>query len=199
MAQQIPLPETAEVKSYLSWLVEQSGCDKETATILQHTDFRWTIEDDKNRAEAGLKLRERYADSVGSELSDVQRDRIRKSIHGKTSCMEVILNLAEEIDAMVNEDEEPKVKDFFGLLLKNLGIDGDDNTNIAPILTRWLDRDYEEDEKYCLFPVTEIFRCDKKVSQTMSLWMQMNRWVEANSDENGCFVTEKRHSVTVSK
>lgn len=207
MAQQLRLPETENVKSYLHWLNETSGCESEIGRILYATDFTWVVEDDKNRAEAGLKWRDRYADDIGSELSDVQRDRIRKSIHGKASCYEVILSLAYEIDAMVNEDTEPRTKEFFRILLGNLGLNVYDNedfdyheeatkASVSSILEKWMARN---DDKYQLFPCDSFEICDKKVSQTASLWLLMNRWVEEHSDENGYFVTEKCHSVTVLK
>ena len=210
MANQIRLPEAAEVKSYFCWLNEQSGCETEIGKILHETDFRWTVEDDKNRAEDGIKWRDRYAEDVGSELNDVQRDRIRKSIHGKTSCYEVILSLADEINAMVNEEEESRTKEFFGILLENLGLNGYDDeefyyrgeaarTEAGRILQKWLDREYENCDKNCIFPLKKVSQCDRKVSQNDSLWMQMNRWIEANSDENGQFVTENCHTVTVLK
>lgn len=210
MANQVKLPEVAEIQGYLNWLNGQTKCSPEVGRILFETEFRWSIEDDKNRAEDGLKWRDRYAEDIGSGLSDVQRDRIRKTIHGKTSCYEVILSLAEDINAMVNEEEESRTAEFFGILLKNLGLDGYDEEDldyrgesarneIEKILKKWMDREYENCDKNCIFPLTKVSHCDKKVSQTTPLWMQMNKWVEAHSDENGCFVTENCHSVTVLK
>ena len=212
MAEQIRLPEMAEVQGYLAWLNGKSKCLPEIGEILYATDFRWieAVPDDKNRAEDGLKWRDRYANEVGKELGSMQTDRIRKSIHGKTSCYEVILSLAEEINEMVNEEEEPKTAEFFAILLGNLGLNDfdeedfdyrEENTKatIREILRKWMDREYEKCDKNCIFPVTLLEKCDKKVSQTTSLWMQMNRWLEEHSDENGHFVTQKCHSVTVLK
>ena len=214
MANQISLPEVAKVKSYLAWLKEKSGIsggEKDAlARILLETDFRWTVEDDKNRAEDGLKWRERYADEVGEPFGKLQQDRIRKTIHGKTSCFEVILSLSEELDAMVNEDEESMTPLFFGILLKNLGVFDENfcesegakdekneqkfDKKAREILKKWLDGD----DEFRLFP---IFKSVTKVSQkcnnvtekceNLSLWMQMNLWLEANSDENGHFCDRK--------
>ena len=197
MANQISLPEAAKVTSYLAWLKEKSGIsggEKDAlAAILLEKDYAWTIEDDKNRAEDGLKWRERYADEVGSPLGKTQQDRIKKTIHGKTSCFEVILSLSEELDAMVNEDEESMTPLFFEILLENLGIFEEKNEEkIRENLEKWL----ENCDSFTIFPLSKVSQCDKKVSQTGSLWMLMNRWLEENSDENGHFVTKKCHSVT---
>ena len=208
MANQVKLPEmTEEVESYFRWLNKKSGLEEwNLGQILYETDFRWNVDDDKNRAEDGLKWRDRYAEDVGGKLGKVQQNYIRRSIHGKASCYEVILSLADEINAMVNEEEESRTPEFFKILIGNLGLVGYDDEDfdyrgdavkakVEQILAKWMDCEADFCDSFTLFPVTVLKKCDKKVSQ----WMQMNRWLEENSDENGAFVTEKCHSVTVSK
>ena len=198
MANQIRLEEMVDVLPYFRWLNQETGCDPVIGRILYDTDFRWPeeIPDDKNRAEDGLRWRDRYAETVGDGLDERQRDRIRKSIHGKACCYEVILSLAEDINEMVNEETESKTAEFFGILLGNLGLKtGVSAEKTAEILAKWLDR---EDE-ITLFPVTVSVTVLKSVTEKVSQWMQMNRWLEVHSDENGHFVTEKCNSVTVLK
>lgn len=202
MASQVKLPEISEdIESYFRWLNAKSGLENwELAKVLYETDFRWMVDDDKNRAEDGLKWRDRYAMEVGIDPLNVSeavlRDRIRKSIHGKTSCYEVILSLSENLDSMVNEDEESMTPMFFGILIGNLGLLKENSVEKwQKILEKWLDRC----DTFTIFPVTLLENCDRKVSQTASLWMLMNHWLEANSDENGHFVTEKCHNVTLLK
>jgi len=177
-------------KSYYKWLCERSGLEGPLARFLFETDYVWSIEDDENRAKDGIRLREVYSEEVGSDLSDVLKDKLKKSIHGKCSVFELLVSLAEHIDAMVNVDEEPMTPIFVGLMLENLGLDTfdeEDFDNDPEKITKiWKGKVSEKVLHEKILKIKSVTKCGKP----QSLWMKLNDWVDENTDEEGYFMME---------
>ena len=189
MAKQIdsPLVEgTIFKKSYYRWLCEKSELEGPLAPFLFETDFKWTDPDDANRAADGIGLREQYADEVGADLDPNMKDKLQKSIHGKCCLFELLLSLANHIDAMVNEGEESMAPDFFHIMLENLK------------LTDFDEEDYDHDPEKCVSVWSNSFLggCNAatlfptKDNKPGTIWQKMNDWVDENTDEDGYFILE---------
>ena len=177
-------------KSYYKWLCEKSGLEGPLAHFLFETDFEWELEDDADRAQDGLSLRQAYSEEVGEDLDKTMQDKLQKSVHGRCSLFELILSLANHIDAMVNDGEESLAPSFFSIMLENLGLLVFDEEDF--------DTDPDKCEEFWKGKVNSysfrqsVFNRSKynKPSEKATLWQQLNDWVDENTDEEGYFVME---------
>lgn len=213
------------------WLYSLPTVSRELCRVLFEMDFTWveSVKDDEIRATDALEIRKVYARDVGEKAGKSERDidRIRKSVHGKASVLEVIFSLCRHLDEMVNEDEPGTMIGFFyRILIHNLQLDEFSDEDFGPIVTqapdlkeagelsskleeavlrrraevkeiwncrvkKWLDRDYfESGVEGGMFPLYEWKDTDKD-QRKVSLWYQMNAWLNEHLDDEERFVIEK--------
>ncbi len=201
MAVQLKIEEIKDCTTYFDWITEftmepdicAGGTPyDELLRYLFVKDFSVVdgMADDEIRATDAMELRRRYADEIGSELGKSERDidRIWKSIHGKCSMLELLLQLAIRLDTMVNEDtSESMVPMFFAILLENLGLKETDSLEIWDERTdRFLQRKYGADGSGGgLFPLSDAGDRDLR---KVSIWYQMNYWLNEHLDEEEHFI-----------
>ena len=197
--------------SYFHWLQEQSGVTGPLSSMLADTEFVSLYGlDDILMEKAKEDVRQMYAESVlkGDEYNDKNVETVCKSIRGNCCLFEVIFCLADSINDMfdiLEEDAENGTKRFFGILLENAGFtvyDEEDwdmhedkvKTYWQECINRILTRSYDDTGlNGGLFPLewVEDYR-DDRVSYTdqrgVSLWQQMNDWVDEHTNEDGEWV-----------
>lgn len=175
---------------------------RQICRIMFETDFicclgtEQTIKEDEIRAKDAMELRRRYAESVGADAGKSEReiDRIWKSIHGNCSVLELILSICYRLDAMVNEEEPgTMVGMFFRILIGNLGFDLKkkeiQKEQISVIIDRFLRREYGSDGTGGgLFPIKKWDSESSKDMRELSIWYQMNAWLNEHLDEEEHFV-----------
>lgn len=225
MAVQVKCDELNGCKTYFEWLMDfvRKVHDSETGTkliinkngsstgatipsvevcrVMFETDFRWndSIKEDEIRATDAMELRRRYADEVGENAGKSEReiDRIWKSVLGKCSVFEIILNLCVRLDEMVNEEEEGSMIGlFFRILCGNLKLNAVDfgdlewfRTTVKVKISIFLDRSYDADgHNGGLFPLENNGGKDQT---KVPIWYQMNAWLAEHLDEDEHFKTEQ--------
>ena len=211
MAVQIETEELNGCKTYFRWIGEKikAGTDMACGIIPENlcrlmfaTDFIWEMEEDGIRAKDATDIRKVYAEEVGEENKKNEReiDRIWKSVHGKCSVLELIFSVCIRLDGMVNEGEKwDMVPDFFRILCANIGFAG----ILEPVpekvqntlekywkadLDRWMERKYDyTGNGGGLFPLKKP---DGKDQTKVSIWYQMNSWLDETLDEDEHFMME---------
>lgn len=222
MAVQIDTEELQGCRSYFRWIADKVGdsAPEELLKLMFSTDFLWDIEEDGIRAKDSTDMRKVYAEDVGGSLDKSERDidRIWKSVHGKCSVLELIVNLCVRMEEMVNEGEAGEmVPDFFRILCGNLGVfdkklircDGPEGNQISqgwhsfnvPLaqtehwtacILRFMNRKYEADGSGGgLFPLEKWSAESGKDQRKVPIWYQMNTWLDENLDEDEHFMIEK--------
>lgn len=202
MAVQLNTEELEGCKSYFGWLfykIRKNDTSEELCRVLFETDYIYEMDEDEIRASDATDLRHMYADEEGQDEDKSKRDtdRIWKSIHGKCSVLELLVSLCRHLDLMLNEEEEgAMMPKFFGIMIRNLGLDGIDDEDFdhrpegtkrywEDKINRFLNRSYHSDGSGGgLFPLREA----KKDQRNVSVWYQMNAWLEEHLDEEEQFV-----------
>jgi hypothetical protein len=183
----------------MEYLGRYSADAPSSLKLLFETDFRVVekCKADETQAVNGMELRRRYAEDIGKKLgkSDRDIDRIWKTIKGKCSVLELMIHLATRLDEMTNEEEKPgsTTGKFFNIMLRNLGILEAKKEQWNEILSIFLDRKYEADGSGGgLFPLKN-WSCEdgSKDQRDVSIWFQMNAWLNENLDEDGYFEEKK--------
>ena len=217
MAVQIDTDELKGCKSYFLWIADKIQPVKENqegsrwdipeslCRLMLSTDYFYEMEEDGIRAKDAVDLRKIYAEEVGKKAGKNERetDRIWKSVHGKCSVLELIFSLCVRLDEMVNEGEEgAMVPDFFRILCGNIGFNtGKDAEKVShedsqqywkADLCRMMERKYEADGSGGgLFPLKKWSENSSKDQRKVSIWYQMNTWLDENLDENEHFMIKK--------
>lgn len=139
-------------------------------THLHKTRFRYSIIQDKNRAEEGIDLRWRFALAQGYE--DIYED----ALTGPCSVLEMMVALALRCEENFMDDPRygDRTAQWFWEMVVNLGLgpmrdDNFDRLYVIDTLERFLDRDYEPDGRGGLFTIRN---CDRDV-RTMEIWHQL--------------------------
>lgn len=145
--------------------------------------------EDETQGVNGMELRRRYAESIGKESGKSERDidRIWKTIHGKCSVLELLVNLCIRLDEMTNEEESgTTVYKFFDVILENLAIDiTDSEAGWSEVIGDFLHRNYNKDGSGGgLFPVKNI---GDKDARKMLIWSQLNAWLNEHLNEDAEF------------
>ena len=154
------------------------------------------VSEDTIRATDAMELRRRFAEEVGAEKHKSERDidRIWKSIHGKCSVLEFLVQLCIRMDAMVNEDGEPEsmVPLFFCIMIGNMGLSVEETeAEWQDSVGRFLGRTYAEDGSGGgLFPIENWVKGSSKDQREVPVWYQMNTWMREHLDEEEHFRTE---------
>ena len=154
------------------------------------------VSEDTIRATDAMELRRRFAEEVGAEKHKSERDidRIWKSIHGKCSVLEFLVQLCIRMDAMVNEDGEPEsmVPLFFCIMIGNMGLNVEETEAEWQVaIERFLGRTYAEDGSGGgLFPIENWVKGVSKDQREVPVWYQMNTWMREHLDEEEHFRVE---------
>ena len=171
----------SEVKSdYFQWLCGIVHADDPDCSfyslmraLFEHT-FRWSVDNDGNRAEDGECLRDDFADQ--SPYLDYS------SIGGPCNVLEMMVALAGRInqDIMWSPNNDRTVV-WFWEMISNLGLDEYDDDNweeprsrmmVDFVLDRWLDRRYRPDGIGGIFPLKDPLEDQRDVE----IWYQMNTY-----------------------
>lgn len=152
------------------------------------------VPEDEIRVTDAMGLRRRYADEVGFDKGKSKRDidRIWKSIHGKCSVLEFILQLCFRLDEMLNEDDPGEmVGQFFGIFMRNLGLDWNEpKEKWKEKIDHFMNREYHFDGSGGgLFPLIKHWDGNDILDQRKRpIWDQMSSWVNEHLDENAHFI-----------
>lgn len=171
----------SEVKSdYFQWLCGIVHADDPDCSfyslmraLFEHT-FRWSVDNDGNRAEDGECLRDDFADQ--SPYLDYS------SIGGPCNVLEMMVALAGRInqDIMWSPNNDRTVV-WFWEMISNLGLDEYDDDHweeprsrmmVDFVLDRWLDRRYRPDGIGGIFPLKDPLEDQRDVE----IWYQMNTY-----------------------
>lgn len=177
-------------QDYFEWLCDMAGLSGHhgktywlLARDLHNTDFVGVIPHDENRGEDGLSLREDYfydCQFPSEEFDDIL-DRENASM------LETLVALAKRMDFELSDpnDDRDRTSEFIFVMLENLGLDeyDDDNyvdlgggRNVRQTLDILIDREYEEDGRGGLFPLT----CPEEDQREVEIWYQMMAFLEEN-------------------
>lgn len=195
-------------KSYFHWLQTVSGCTGPLSSILAETEFV-SVDglDDILMRKAKEDIRTRYAEQIAEEenLNDKETETLLKSIRGNCCLFEIMVSLAYSINEMFEDlDAYDSCEHFFGILLKNSGLDlyEEEDLDINPdkvqkywqnCIDRIIKREYDDAGKGSLFPLewVENYYDDRKSytdRRRISLWQQLNDWVDEHTNEDGEWV-----------
>lgn len=170
---------------------------------LHDIEFYWTIPNDDNRANDGVKLREVWLSTLKNEAEDLGVGVYipLDALNGPCTMLEMMVGLASRIesDIMQNDDEGNRTWMWFWHMVTNLLMDADlmncqwwkdschddvitpnEANIIREMVRRCLDREYEPDGGGgCLFPITHgaSEACDRR---EVELWYQAHDWVSEN-------------------
>lgn len=174
-------------EGYLRWLIDLVTPDKEVAEryrkifrIMLDTPFKWTIENDDNRAYDGLELRLKWSDSNGGYWEEWMSE-------DECSMLEMMVALALrcENDIMYDEEFGDRSHEWFWAMMDNSGLlelgfmdlKGEFlRKKVVQILRRINERSYKKDGKGGLF-VAHF--CDEDFRE-VEIWHQMGVWIREN-------------------
>lgn len=193
---------------YFHWLQKVSGLSGPLSSMLAETEFVSVggIDDilvEKTKEE----IRRKYVEDIAKEdeLNDKDAETLYKSIRGDCCLFEVIVCLAYSINEMFEDmDAYDGCAHFCSVLMKNAGFDryDEEDWDMRPeevraywqkCIYRILNRTYSDTGAIGLFPLTwiEDYR-DDRISYTdrrlVSLWQQMNDYVDEHTNEDGEWV-----------
>lgn len=174
---------------YLQWLMNKVRCKEYDADKyfklfkeLFNRYFTWTISLDANRAYDGKILRDGFKkDVIDGKLPYISFDDLSYEIFFDTQCttLEMLIGLSYrcEYEVMGEPGNEKPYKWFWEFLnnLKLLKYDYDhfDEKKINNIIDVWLNRDFDNDGKYSIFPLKRPYRDQTKIQ----IWEQMNQYL----------------------
>jgi len=193
---------------YFHWLQKVSGLNGPLSSMLAETDFISVDKlDDVLVEKAKEEVRRKYTDEIAEQedLNDKETETVYKSIRGDCCLFEIIVCLSYSINEMFEDvDAYDGCSHFFGILMKNAGFDLYDEEDLDTIgdqvkvywqrcIDRVLKRGYEDSGKGGLFPLewVEDYHDDRKTysdRRYISLWQQMNDWVDEHTNEDGEWV-----------
>ena len=167
--------------SYFDWLVYLIAPDyrlrddhMELLFALYSIEFFWVLPRDRNRAEDGLELRDKF-----KRETEAYGDYFEAE-NGPCNCLEMFVALAIrcEKELMYNPDEGDQTWRWFWMMMENLGLDiyTDDDfdfDDVDHILWRFMSRKYGPNLEYCAFPCSISM---SKMSKT-ELTYQLNYYV----------------------
>lgn len=194
---------------YFHWLQRVSGLSGPLSSMLADTEFVSVKDiDDVIEKKAKEEIRRKYADDIAEKenLDDKETETLLKSIRGNCCLFEVIVCLAYSINEMFEDlDAYDGCAHFFNILMENAGFNqyDEEDYDMDPekVKKYWedririvVDRDYETDGTGGgLFPLKWVsdYRDDRKSytdRRFISLWHQMNDWVDEHTNEDGEWV-----------
>ena len=112
--------------------------------------------------------------------------------------MELIFTICVRLDEMVNEGEEgAMIPLFFIILVTDMGLVPIEKTEHQEDIwkariSRFMNRDYNADGSGGgLFPLKKWSEKSDRDQRKVSIWYQMNAWLNENLDEDEHFMIEK--------
>ena len=170
--------------TYFDWLVYTIAPDyfqrdeySELLFFLYYTEFYWVVRRDKNRAEDGLELREKFENETGQYCD----------LCGPCSLLEVLIALAirceNDLMYMYDPDSGDQTSRWFWMFLDNLGLLEYDNGRFDPdeisdILFHFMDREYGPEGEYCAFSDDLDKDIFDQNFEKIELWYQMNYYIK---------------------
>lgn len=190
---------------YFHWLQKKSGLSGPLSSMLADTEFV-SVDglDDVLMNKAKEEVRKKYAEEVCEDDKDI--DTVYKSIRGNCCLFEVILCLAFSLNEMFEDSDACDGPEyFFNIMMENAGFNKYDEEyfDIDPekVKEYWkkhidilLMRDYQTTGHIGgLFPLDSLLRYDDDRKtytdrRAISLWQQLNDWVDEHTDEDGEWV-----------
>ena len=165
---------------YLQWLGMQANIGNSNdprytygllAEQLYRKEFRWSVENDDNRAENSLYLRETFQQEFGGA-----------PIVGPPSVYEVMISLAEKLAFDMSEESED-VGYWFRILLENSGLDRFNDelylqdfttaSAVDNVVNKIIFRRYDSDGSGGLFPLKN----PPEDQRGVELWFQLASYV----------------------
>lgn len=164
---------------YGEWLIRRVGFVKKGYSklfkALHDTEFYWTIDRDRNRAEDGIDLRNEYLSERLGEGSLGVEDPFRR----ECSVLEMLVALAIRVeDEFIGAPGDEHPDRFFFDMLKNLDFDymSDrhfDRECVDRILNNWMSRRFTRGGLGSPFPVMN----DRRDQREFEIWDQMNHYI----------------------
>ena len=194
---------------YFHWLQRVSGLSGPLSSMLADTEFVSVKDiDDVIEKKAKEEIRRKYADDIAEKenLDDKETETLLKSIRGNCCLFEVIVCLAYSINEMFEDlDAYDGCAHFFNILMENAGFNqyDEEDYDMDPekVKTYWevrikliINREYSPDGTGGgLFPLKWVsnYRDDRKSytdRRFISLWHQMNDWIDEHTNEDGEWV-----------
>lgn len=166
---------------YRHWLMDQvnfrrRGRFKCLFLALHDVDFTYILDRDKNRAEDGLALRDRFCYE-----KDVSHTIFRG--HNECSVLEMLVAFAIRIDAeWIGDPKEPRPEVIFETMLRNLNVfyedpDIPERGVIDSRIYKWLDREFDRQGRGSIFPIKKRVRTDQR---KLEIWEQMMSYISEN-------------------
>lgn len=143
-------------------------------TYLHNTEFVYSIRKDRNRAQDGICLRDRFVDLKGYApyMSDY--------IDGPCSVLEMMVALAIRCEESLMDDPVlgDRTGQWFWGMIRSLGLGGMydslfDECLVRDIVTRFLNREYEPDGHGGLFTIRNAHRDMRDIE----IWYQMHDYI----------------------
>jgi len=185
--------------SYFHWLQKKSGLSGPLSSMMADTDFV-SVDglDDILKEKAKEEVRRGYAEDVCEDSENVET--VYKSIRGDCCLFEVIFCLAVSLNEMFEDcDAFDGPEHFFGIMMHNAGFDLYDEEDLDTIgdqvkrywqrcIDRILERTYSDVGGMGLFPLNADAVGTYSDRRKVSLWQQMNDWVDQHTNEDGEWV-----------
>ena len=167
-------------EDYFEWLYEGMCGNRYSKNIsyrkllehLHNTNFRYTISNDRNRANDGKSLRYSFALSQGCED---EPELITDYLKGPCSVFEMMVALAQRCESVM---DDPKIGDrtgqWFWGMINNLGLGGMndnryDEQYVDDVINTFLDREYKSNGKGGLFTIRN---CEYDLRE-VEIWYQL--------------------------
>lgn len=169
---------------YFRWLVglinrRSDNTYNKLLEKLSETEFYWSVPNDDNRVEDGLKLRDIFMRKHDTFVPDF--DKIPCSV------LEMMIGLAQRMeDILTDPSKDDRTAEWFWEMVANLelGVFTDKNyrqvsrdTDIDKILTTFLARTYNRKGEGSLFPLA---RNSGKNLPKVEIWYQMQYYLDEN-------------------
>ena len=165
---------------YFEWLYEGMCGDRYSKNVsyrkllerLHSINFRYTIPNDRNRANDGKNLRYSFAVAEGCEDNP---EMITEYLEGPCSVFEMMVALAQRCESVM---DDPKIGDrtgqWFWGMIANLGLNGMtdnryDEQYVNDVISRFLDREYKSNGKGGLFTIRN---CEYDL-RDVEIWYQL--------------------------
>ena len=170
-----------QLYDYYEWLIEKINCRKaEDYTMLlrdlHNIPFTWSVPMDRNRALDGIELRQRYLDDEHISPYHYSEEELMEF---PCSCLEMLIAMAERFCLDVVGEHFKATKEYFWLMIENLGLDRCTDNNydhefVKNHAENMIFRKYDYSGDGGLFPLNYPTRDQRKVE----LWYQLCEWFE---------------------
>lgn len=156
-----------EYFDYLCRKVNASVHDIPLLLLLFNRLFEWSVPNDKNRANDGVKLR----------CSFHREEGIVGEISGPCNVLEMLIGLAIRCDSDITG--EPDVDNsayWFWQMIGNLGIRDMNLKDVGTRLNIWMGRKFDKNGFGGLFPIRKTKNDQRKIE----IWYQLSEWLGEN-------------------